>query len=318
MTLRNPWPARAGDAFPAASPPGALNVGPQTPGTARVSAATWTARWHRACSTPPTMRLGLLFALLALPALAGPVDDARAEDVAAHQKVEALLADQARLRSSLNEVSAKVAQEKAAERARVVPSSQLQADLRQAQALSDSLDPLAKQLDAAQAEAKAKDAALVNALDAELARTEQAWSATKDPAQRAALVQQVRALDAERERLLPRLPEQRAVVVKVEGDDPADLLAQADALRDSEDKIRRQLAELDRRLAEAKQTRELDRRMNELGADEAMFDEQGQLRSARGGRHHERVESGTARPGHRSADARRHRDPRERSPSARR
>ena len=57
-------------------------------------------------------------------------------------------------------------------------------------------------------------------------------------------------------------------------DDPEDLLEQADALRDSEDKVRQRLQALRTRITEVREERELDRRMSDFLGEESMFDEQ--------------------------------------------
>jgi hypothetical protein len=64
-------------------------------------------------------------------------------------------------------------------------------------------------------------------------------------------------------------------------DDPEDLLEQANALRDSEDKVRQQMKALQLRIAEIHRERELDRRMSDFLGEERLFDEQDRrLRSA--------------------------------------
>jgi hypothetical protein len=58
------------------------------------------------------------------------------------------------------------------------------------------------------------------------------------------------------------------------GDDPEDLLEQADALRDSEDKVRQRLQALRARLTEVREERELERRMSDFLGEDSVFDEQ--------------------------------------------
>ena len=57
-------------------------------------------------------------------------------------------------------------------------------------------------------------------------------------------------------------------------DDPAELLEQADAVRDAEDKVRQRMEQLQTRIHELKDERDLDRRMNDFLGEESIFDEQ--------------------------------------------
>jgi hypothetical protein len=218
------------------------------------------------------MRVLIALCLVSLAAHAGPLEDRRADDAAAHARLQTLLDRQSALRGELTRESQTVAQLKEREAGRVVASAELTEALRQTQASSEALDALAREVDRAQRDTQEKDAALATALDAELASSRDAWSRT-DRAQRPALVERMRALTTERDRLRASTAT-GPLLTQTHGDDPADLLAQADALRDSEDKVRRQLTEVQARLSEAKNARELEKRMGELSADESMFDEQ--------------------------------------------
>jgi hypothetical protein len=67
---------------------------------------------------------------------------------------------------------------------------------------------------------------------------------------------------------VPALPEAAT------SDDAEDLLEQADALRDTEDKVNQRLQALRSRLTEVREERELERRMSDFLGEESMFDEQ--------------------------------------------
>jgi hypothetical protein len=95
-------------------------------------------------------------------------------------------------------------------------------------------------------------------------------------AARQRIVAQMRALRAEREQTRVALPPSAlpALESAKASEDPEDLLEQADALRDSEDKVRQRLRALEQRMAEVRDERDFDRRMNEFLGDESLFDEQ--------------------------------------------
>jgi hypothetical protein len=57
------------------------------------------------------------------------------------------------------------------------------------------------------------------------------------------------------------------------GGDPVELLEQADALRDGADKLGREIEQIDARIRELREERELDRRMRETSSEAAFLDE---------------------------------------------
>ena len=57
-------------------------------------------------------------------------------------------------------------------------------------------------------------------------------------------------------------------------DDPEDLLEQADLVKDNEDKVRKELKTVEKRIAEAKEERALDTRVRQFMGEDALFDEQ--------------------------------------------
>ena len=86
----------------------------------------------------------------------------------------------------------------------------------------------------------------------------------------------MRALRAERDAVRAALPAAQvpALLPAPSSDDPEELLEQADALRDAGDKVKQRLAALESRIAEAREERDLDRRMGDFLGEGAMFDEQ--------------------------------------------
>jgi hypothetical protein len=86
----------------------------------------------------------------------------------------------------------------------------------------------------------------------------------------------MRELRAERDAVRAALPASQVPALgrSDASDDPEDLLEQADALRDSEDKVKQRLKTLKARITEVREERDLERRMNDFLGEEAMFDEQ--------------------------------------------
>jgi hypothetical protein len=228
-------------------------------------------------------RLALALSLtLAAQALgASALDSSREQATGAHHQVEALSLEQSQRRAELDALSRRIEALKAA-RERTA-GAELEADLRRSQALSDALAALSRSLSQATRAAQVSDEALLGALNAALFDAQRAWPQA-DAAGRTRILTTLRALRSERETVRARLPRTQApTVAPAQTDDPTALLEQADALRDSEDKVRRQLAALEARISETRSERELDRRMNELAGEDSLFDEQDrQLRLTRG------------------------------------
>jgi hypothetical protein len=224
------------------------------------------------------LSLSLLLAAQALGASA--LEASRVAATHAHDQVSALTHAQTDRRAELDALSQTIETLKA--KRQHTAGGELEADLRRSQALSDQLATLSKNLADASREAQAADLALLSSLNTALADQQRAWSPA-DKASRLRTLEAIRSLRAERETVRARLPRSALPsLVAAQTDDPTVLLEQADALRDSEDKVRRKLAELDGRIAQARNERELDRRMNELANDDSLFDEQDrQLRLSR-------------------------------------
>ncbi|WNG34088.1 TetR family transcriptional regulator [Archangium violaceum] len=224
----------------------------------------------------------VLLALLLSFSLGMPVwaasglDALRSEAQLGRAQVRELRERQQSLRAELNTLAGRIEQLKAEQRGRLVAGPELEAALQRSQELSGQLTGLAQSLTGAESEAERRNLALHTALSDELARVRAAWDATSDREARSRLVARMRNLRAERDAVRSALPPSRMPALNPAGasDDPEDLLEQADALRDSEDKVRQRLQALRSRITEVREERELDRRMNDFLGEESMFDEQ--------------------------------------------
>ncbi len=221
--------------------------------------------------------LPLLLCLLGAPAWAASgLDAPRAEARAARTQVRELRERQQALRTELNTLAARIEALKAEQKDRLVAGPELEAALRRSQELSGQLTGLAQALAGAETEAERRNLALHTALSDELARVRAAWDATSDHEARTGLIARMRDLRAERDAVRSALPPSQVPALNPAeaSDDPEDLLEQADALRDSEDKVRQRLQALRARITEVREERELDQRMSDVLGEESMFDEQ--------------------------------------------
>ncbi|PTL82090.1 TetR family transcriptional regulator [Vitiosangium sp. GDMCC 1.1324] len=222
--------------------------------------------------------LSLLLSLtLGMPARAASgVDSLRTEAQAGRAQVRELRERQQALRSELNTLAGRIEQLKAEQKGRLVAGPALEAALRRSQELSGQLTGLAQSLAGAESEAERRNLALHAALSDELARVRAAWDSTSDREARSRLIARMRDLRAERDAVRAALPPSQVPALNPAeaSDDPEDLLEQADALRDSEDKVRQRLQALRARITEVREERELDRRMSDFLGEESMFDEQ--------------------------------------------
>ena len=219
----------------------------------------------------------LLSLLLGSPVWAASgLEAPRTEAREARARVSTLREQQQALRGELNTLAARIEQLKSEQKGRLVAGPELQGALRRSQELSGSLTGLAQSLAGAESDAERTHLALHTALSAELVRLRSAWDATREREARAELTARMRTLRAERDALRSTLPPSRlpALPAGADSDDSVDLLEQADALRDSEDKVRERLKALRARLTEVREERELDRRMSDFLGEESMFDEQ--------------------------------------------
>jgi prefoldin subunit 5 len=222
--------------------------------------------------------LALLLSLsLGMPVWAASgLDALRSEAQTGRAQVRELRERQQSLRAELNTLAGRIEQLKAEQRGRLVAGPELETALRRSQDLSGQLTGLAQSLAGAESEAERRNLALHSALSDELARVRAAWDATSDREARSRLIARMRGLRAERDAVRSALPPSRVPALNPAeaSDDPEDLLEQADALRDSEDKVRQRLQALRARITEVREERELDRRMSDFLGEESMFDEQ--------------------------------------------
>jgi hypothetical protein len=212
-----------------------------------------------------------------LPAWAASgLDALRAEAQAARVQVRELRERQQALRGELNTLAGRIESLKAERQGRLVAGAELEAALRRSQELSGELSGLAQALAGAEGEAERRNLALHTALSEELARVRAAWDTSRERVARTELLSRMRTLRAEREAVRAALPPSQVPALEraEASDDPEDLLEQADALRDSEDKVRQRLQALRARLHEVREERELERRMNDFLGEESVFDEQ--------------------------------------------
>lgn len=203
------------------------------------------------------------------------LDDARAQARQARAEEARLRGQQSKLKGELDALGARIEALKARGQDKLLPGGELDASLKRSQELSGALTELATALERAHGEADRAHAALAAALSDELARLRAQWDRSGHE-ERAKLLERMRAVRAERESLREALPAAQvpALLPAPSSDDPAELLEQADALRDAEDKVKKRLMALESRIREAREERELDRRMGEFTREGALFDEQ--------------------------------------------
>ncbi len=214
----------------------------------------------------------LAFGLLAvLPAEAATeLDGARAASRAARQAVGEVRGKQLAMRAELNQVATQIE----ALKSQGKRGAELEAALRRSQELSGALAEAAQQMSRAEVGAEQQHLSLLTALSGELGRVQVLLERSEDRAERARLIQKMRALRQEREQVRALLPAAKVPALQSSGsDDPEDLLEQADMLRDSEDKLRERMKLLQARVQELRAERDLDRRMSDFQRDESIFDD---------------------------------------------
>lgn len=219
----------------------------------------------------------LLCLLLGTPswALTG-LESVRAKAQAARTEVRTLRERQQSLRGELNGLAERISTLKAEHQGKLTSSAELDQALKRSQELSGTLTGLAQSVASAEGESERAHLALHAALSDELARVKAAWDTTEDRQERARLVARMRELRTERDAVRAALPASQVPELgrADASDDPEDLLEQADALRDSEDKVKQRLKALKARITEVREERDLERRMSDFLGEEAMFDEQ--------------------------------------------
>lgn len=219
----------------------------------------------------------MLCLLLGAPVwAASELEATRAKAQVARTQVRALRERQQMLRGELNGLAARIETLKAQQQGKLTTGPELEQALRRSQELSGELTGLAQSVVGAEGEAERAHLALHAALSEDLKQVHAAWEATSNREQRTQLLSRMRQLRAEREAVRAALPASRvpALGPGQASDDPEDLLEQADALRDSEDKVRQRLSALKSRITEVREERALERRMNDFLGEESMFDDQ--------------------------------------------
>ena len=218
----------------------------------------------------------LFFVLAGAPAWgATSLEANRVEARAARQKVNDIRARQMSLRMELNKVATRIQTLKAQGDKALLTGGELESSLRRSQELSGLLTTAAQELSLAHAESERGQLVLLQALASELGALRTQWDRATDRSARAQIVGRMRALRAERDQVRALLPASKLPALESSGsEDPEDLFEQADALRDSEDKVRQKMAALRTRIEELREEQELDRRMSDFLEDESLFDEQ--------------------------------------------
>ncbi|MFL5319469.1 MAG: TetR family transcriptional regulator [Myxococcaceae bacterium] len=198
---------------------------------------------------------------------------ARSQAAQSRQVVMDARRQQMALRGELSQVSARIEALKAKGQT-FLASPELDSELRKSQDLSASLTELAQTVSSAESTSQASALALLNALNDELSRLRKALDASQNRDQRKLLIADLKRLRDERDSLRGQLPASAIPALQTaQTDDPDELLEQADALRDSEDKLRAQMKTLQSRISEAREEKELDRRIDDFSRDESMFDD---------------------------------------------
>ncbi|MBA2660968.1 MAG: hypothetical protein H0U74_01630 [Bradymonadaceae bacterium] len=153
--------------------------------------------------------------------------------------------------------------------------------LRQSRQISDELDELQQRIRKVDGRLDGQRTRLVGELDSELRRLERSL-AKATPQERSQAVAQLNALRAERQQYtapMPALPDhgrlRQALAMADEFGQahPAEMLAAADELEDSEDQVRRRLAAVEVRIGELQAARRLSRRAQSFRREESFFEE---------------------------------------------
>lgn len=222
-------------------------------------------------------RPALLAVLLTFPAWgAGQLDTLRASAKAAREQASAVRGEQMQKRQQLNQLSAQIETLKAEAKGKLLPGGQLDAALKQSQELSGALTTLAQTMSSRESTLESANLALLSALNNQLTELRADFDRQTERAQRQIVLRQFKTVRAEREQVRAALPAARVPAVGAirASEDPIELLEQADAMRDNEDKVHRELKVLEGRISEAKSERELDGRVRQFLGEESLFDDQ--------------------------------------------
>ncbi len=218
--------------------------------------------------------LCLLLLLAAPPLFAAAPADPSVEVQRLRAESDALRERQLALRSELNAVGDRIEALKSQGR-RLLRREELDSALRRSQELSTELTAIATRISQTEEAGHQAQRQVVDGLSAQLAALRLQLEATSDREQRRQLISRMRQLRSDRERYSAALPQGGGVptLSSASPDDPEDLLEQADALRDSRDKVNKRLASVQQRLEQLRGELELERRMNEFVGEDSLFDE---------------------------------------------
>ena len=203
------------------------------------------------------------------------LDGRRAAAEESFRRLSELRTEEAAARRQLETLAAEIAKTKAQAKANLLPARQLPEQLRHSQQLSSRVSELASAIASQEAEVRRRNDQLLEALSQQISRTRRDWEASNAPEEKKALLGTMRLLRAEQERVRATLPPHFApsFAGTSTSEVPEDLLEQADAARDAEDKVKRQLASVEARIADAREQRDLERRMGEFLSDQSLLDE---------------------------------------------
>mgnify|MGYP000879205568 CR=1 FL=1 len=213
--------------------------------------------------------------LLSLSAwAAGALEALRANSRALREQVSSLRASQLSQRNELSQLSARIEALKAQQKGKLLPGGELDSALKRSQELSGVLGGLASELSGRETALETANLALIDGLSSELNRARAEFDRQSNRDLRRALIADMRRLRAERDALRQTLPVSKLPALDTRpSDDPEELLEQADLLRDNEEKVRRQLQQLEARITERREELELDARMQRFLGEESMFDD---------------------------------------------
>jgi hypothetical protein len=221
----------------------------------------------------------LLIALVLVSGVAhaAGLPELRARVSSASARLDRVSGERRQLEQTLGEVARRIEQLKAEREpsgAALFGDAELDGLLRRSQELSARLNELLRAEREADEALRAMRAGLSGEIDRELARLGAEWDASASREARRALIPRLRALRGERDALRGALPSSPVPAIDERPtEDPEVLLERADALLDSEDKLRREERALAERIRILTEERELERRMHEFLGEEALFDD---------------------------------------------
>ncbi len=203
---------------------------------------------------------------------AGPVEDATRQLTVAEGELGGLRAERARLEAELDGLAGRIEARKA-QGTKLLGDAELERLLGESQRLADLLARLSRAEEAASAKRAAAAEALLASYDAAIADA-RAWAA-KNRGDLSRLHELKARRERVRQELLSRLggPARAPAAFARPTDDPEELRARADLLRDDRDRVAKRLAEVEKRLAEVREEAEVERELRDFVADSDLFDE---------------------------------------------